>query len=1132
MEYIKTVFVSCLISICFFNSPLKAQEAFLSSGEWVKLSFPGSGIYKITYSDLINYGFEVSNLNPKNIHLYSVQGTEIPVKNGSIKSSADELSIYIEGEADGKFDANDYIIIYKKGVQGVHFNGNRFAHFINQYSNTSFAILGYNGLVGKRMNVNVKPNLTSPKNIQTNWNVRYHDSNLVNPLHMGRMWLGEKLGNESLTRSFEEKNVNASDTGILYYRTAAALQDDTGSLIVKVNQVNTRDKLRVIYPKDEAAYTYLRSIRIPNLSSTTNIQLVLNRKNTQSSAYLDYYELQYPSALEFTENQFYINSSALYSGNLNGAWFDFSQSDNRYSFINVTNDTAPSMLYSEINAGKTRFAIAANESFTQAIGFIKDNLPAPNLAERLTNKNILAAADDANLIIITHPDFINQANELAKYRRMNDKLSVAVVTPQEIYNVFSGGQQDLMALRNYLRFKYEKTISTPNQLKYVLLLGAASYDFKDVIPNNTNFIPIYHSTGEIYPSAFCLDDFLGYFEMGKGDPEVDKNKLIVTIGRIPARKASDANGVIEKLKMYDGPTSLGAWRNKLSFVCDDVDDSWESEFTNESEKYTDDIKNKHPHIKFNKIYADAYKQSTNGNNEKYPDVSNSIIDAFEKGSLLINYQGHGGEKGWAQESIFDIPMVNNLTNKKNMPVLFTATCEFSRYDNPELQSAGELSLLNPNGGAIALMTTTRLVYVAGNSLINEAFWTKYGFPEPNEPIPTLGELYAKMKNRPNPTSEDKKFALLGDPSMTLAFPKHLIYVDSINGESIIEYRDTVKAFSVVRLKGHINERLKGLMADFNGKMEVEILDKPIKKVTLNNDKVGGNIPFELENSIIYKGSVSVVDGKFELMFSVPKDISYEFGEGRAMFYADNGVTDAAGSWIFNIGGSQSINDIDSVGPTVKAYMQDTFFVDGTSILENAAFVGSVFDKSGLNATGSGIGRDMMLILDPGTENEKVFMVNDYFNYDNNSFQKGMIKFDFSNLTPGSHEIECKVWDIYNNSGSDRVQFEVVPGRHLELLEHTIFPNPALITEPLSLKLRHNLAGEDLIITTEIFDVMGRRVTKSEINELFANSQFSIPLFNSDTDNLPRLLSGVYIYKIKVTTADGLSEIVGGKFILR
>ncbi len=1125
------IVLSCLTALNLVH----AQTGILESGKWIQLEFKQTGVYKITYNDLKSYGFEVGDFNPKKLHFYAVQGPQTSLVNGEIQNSAIEIPIFVAGEDDGKFDQSDYILIYKQTVKDYQVVNSQIQHFNNFYSSKSYGVFGYNAIDGKRLTTKNQEFPFVGELIDVTQKVIFHDSDIINPTTMGNYWVGEKLGNETLERTFIERISEKADSVTMRLSLGISMYDDTGSIFVDVNGSRRMLYLRQNNPDNEAVYDLSIDISVPKIASNEiRLTLKLNRNNSKSGAYLNFYRIVYQEPIEIIQNQSVIVNQALWSHDTNKI-VSVGAINSNFRFWDVSDAYVPQNLKTfEVNS-KTFIGLADTMMVKKVQSFNVSELTSPLFVRNITNQNLLS--EQADMVIISHPDFVDAAKELAAFRQDTSRtnanyIRVKVVEPQQVYNEFSGGQQDLMAFRWYLRALQAKFPSKP--LKYVLIMGAASFDMQNRIANNTNFVPIYHSSGYFKTQVFCLDDVIGYFEKGKGDPETtNSNKMALSIGRIPCRTIAEAKAVVNKIKAYENPKSLGSWRNKITFVTDDVDKdhSWETIFTNQSENYARSILNAYPNLRINKVYADAYSQVTNGNNQKYPGVSSSINSAMSDGTLMMNYQGHGGEKGWAQEQFLDIPMINSWKNIQNMPILFTATCEFSRFDDPNFQSAGELTLLNPNGGAIALMTTTRLVFVSGNSDINNAFWTKFGFPKPDEEMPTLGEMYTKLKNRPKTQyeSEDTKFALLGDPSMRLAFPRHLIQIDSINGESVNTFNDTVGAFSVIHLKGHVNERLKGKMSNFNGTLEAEIYDKPSTKFTLNNDKAGGEMSFLAENGIIYKGSVSVKNGEFSLYFTVPKDIAYNFGEGRAVFYAQNGETDASGSWKFMIGGSKKIIEIDSVGPHVAAFMNDTTFKNGGKVYKNTKFVGRVFDKSGINATGSGIGRDLEIIIDPETEKEQSFVVNQFFKYDNNSYQRGTIEFELSDLSPGKHMIRCNAWDIYNNSGNGYVEFEVVPGRTFEIMEHGVKPNPS-DGQNISFWINQNLAGEDLQIQWKIYNSMGSEIASGSNTEYAATSVFNALVWDGSSNSGNQTNSQIYFYKIQVTTTDGLSKIVSGKFI--
>ena len=1122
--------VIALIAFLLFNngfSQFTGEKQPFAEGKWVALSVDEGGFFKVSFSDLKEYGLTPSQINPKTLRLFASQGTGYPDVNGTVTSSMPEIPIWVEGEADGSFDAEDFILFYIKPL--VHFEPEnlRFKKERHQYANKITAYLGSNNQTeGKRANKAQGNTQNEVPIIYGGCILNVFEKDLQNPLGMGRVWLGEKLGNETLTRTYPNQIPQGTDSTWLRFRIGASMVDETGNLGIKYGSQDFDLFLRRNISGDENIYTQEFQLKTTETGDFP-IVLTLSRNNSQSAAYLDYVQFQSFAKHESVSAKSWFYPQLANENLTNGIVFEFPGEINDRIVWDVSNPYNPVILISQNKAGSQHYY---NPKPINSAHLMVDRIAqisAPVLRRSILHSDINDKI--ASTIYITSPNFLSTLKGI-DWNAINPDSKI--ISTQEIYDQYSGGEPDLGAIRAYLRFLYAnyKDVNGKAILKYVTLVGAASYDFFDRLPGNTNFVPIYQSLGENKTSNFSLDDYIGYLTEGEGDPRLDQSKLDVIIGRVPARSENEIVQFFEKRKNYLSTKSLGSWRSRITFVTDDVDDSWEKEFTYESEDYANFIAKNHPYLKVNRIYADAFVQKTNGNNEAYPDVNNAIKKSFEEGSLFINYQGHGGETGWGQEAFFDIPTINSLTNPYNLPVLFTATCEFSRFDNPVLQSAGEKTLFRKNGGAVALMTTTRTVWVSGNSIINDAFWKNYGFPKPNEPIPTLGELYGRMKNRPRLNSEDNKFALLGDPSMKLAFPEHVVDIDSINGIAYENFMDTLKAFAVLKVKGHITERLKGIMSDFNGILEVEIFDKPLQQFTLNNDNSGINIPFETESSIIYKGKVTVTNGRYEFAFAIPKDISYQVGEGRCIFYAYNEVTDASGFWKFNIGGSSPINFVDTMGPTVKAYMGDTLFVNGGNVQSETQFVGRVFDPNGLNATGSGIGRDMVLTVDPGTSEEMSFVVNEFFSYDANSYQKGTITFPLSDLKPGKHKAHIKVWDIFNNSGTSEVDFYVGPARELHISDSKAIPNPINSMENLRFSLNHNMANEDLTLNIEIFTISGSKVYENETFIWSAPSKITIPENQDDWFGGFDLPSGLYIYQIQLLTQDGLSDRVSGKLI--
>lgn len=1116
---------ACAFSLLF--SIADAAPGPISTGIWVKLRIPTEGVYKLEYADLQAAGFDLNALNTASIQLRGHQCGMLPETNGLHEGGLPQIPIWVEDGGDGKFNLGDFLLFYAGSNTKWSLNRNTgyFEHTKNFYSDEGYLYLGVGSDPGLR--IQTLPEVTIAPTFTHNdyYALKFHDSDIFNPAEMGRTWLGERLGNEGLERNFElALPSDGADSAYVKVSYAGAMVNEAGSISITVNGKKNSQGFSPLNKdfEDFRMATFSGMHAAP--ADKVSVKMELVRPNIQSLAWMDFIEVnqlrpaQTNNGPVVLRHPSYFVTTALVETRIAGS--------NPFVW-EISNERIPAAIPAKNAGSYTYFRTFGSNKGKAFVAFSVANCLKPGIVGALENADILAG-DPADFIIISHPDFKNAASELAEFRRTNNGLKVKVVSPASIYKEYSCGMQDVVAIRDYLRDEYQKAASLGGKLKYVLLMGTTSYDMKNRVQGNTNFIPSYHLNSYYKSQTFCLDDFFAFLDTIHGNPADGKSIMKVAIGRIPCRTQSEANGVVQKLKRYASPLSLGPWRTELAFVCDDVDDKWEREFVDESEKYSIEIDQEHSDLLINKVYADAYKQQSTGNTEKYPDVSNAITRYMNNGVLLLNYQGHGGEKGWAQEGVLTVPMINNWENPYRMPVLFTATCEFSRFDNPHLQSGGELALLNANGGAIALLTTTRLVYVSGNSQINNDFWTQYGFPDAGDPVPTVGEIYQRMKNRPSTTSEDNKFALLGDPSMRLQFPEHAVVLDSINGKDAQAFSDTMKAFSVVRLKGHIEARTGGKMTDFNGNLWVKFFDKPQTRYTLDNDQNNIKIPFKDQTSYIFKGEVSVIGGDFQIVFSVPKDIAYNVARGKLYLYAHNNVTDASGSGHFLVGGSESSISPDEMGPVVRLFMNDTLFRNGGDVESNALFLAKVYDPSGINATGAGIGRDMTVTLDPGTDAETSFTVNDYFSYDLNSYRRGLVQFPLEGLTFGKHVIRFKIWDIHNNSTEREITCVVLDPDAFRISESKAYPNP--FQDGVTLSFTHNLAGNDVIAAIRIFDAQGRRLVERDQQLTEITSTESRLQWDGTIENGYTVENGMYLFQVELTTADGRKASFSGKII--
>jgi hypothetical protein len=481
--------------------------------------------------------------------------------------------------------------------------------------------------------------------------------------------------------------------------------------------------------------------------------------------------------------------------------------------------------------------------------------------------------------------------------------------------------------------------------------------------------------------------------------------------------------------------------------------------------------------------------------------------------LFINYTGHGGELGWCAENVLQISDINSWTNFNTLPVFITATCEFSRFDNPTMTSAGELVLLNDNGGGIALLTTTRLAFAQSNLTLNRRIYDTLFRANPGN-YPRLGDLIRFSKTPSN--SNIRNFVLLGDPALAIAFPKYDVVTETINGEPVEVFSDTLKANSMVTVTGYVADFTgeHNVIDSFNGELFPVLYDKAVTLTTLGNDPKSSPAQFELQDRILYQGKASVVDGKFSFSFVIPKDISYQYGNGKLSYYAADSLADAGGYFNeFILGGYDQTTSIDDVGPQIDLFLNDSLFLNGSKINASPVMFAKLEDPGGINTSGNGIGHDIVATLDG--ESSNAIVLNKYFEPELDDFTSGYITYPFSNLAMGNHSLELKAWDMYNNSSSTTIEFFVSDSIGVDLSQVYNYPNP-FNSDGTYFTFRHNQFGEELSVEIDIYDFSGQLVTTIKPQTVITNGYTIDPIYwNGEDRGGSKLGPGFYIYKIKV-----------------
>ncbi len=1103
------------------RNPNATYQSVLSSGDIYKIKVNKTGIHKIDRTLLESQlGINVSNINPKKIKIYGNRGGRIPEANSAHRDDdLKQLSIYIHGEADGKFDAGDYILFYAEGADLWSWNDTdktyRFDKNIYDEFNYYFIKIDQeDGLrVAKAAEITATPDI-----IVSNYDMlqRLEDDrvNLLGSFQQtegsGKDWYGDVFN------SVKERKYNSSfdftgliiDSILQVEMAFAGRGSSSSSVTLKVGErTYTRNLGGVNLTNYEGDYA--RRIVIKELLKTTNpipeVSVSYPMASSDFAGWLDYIQIIHNRTLHVPINgQFSFRSrhTALYPT----AAFEFGQQNNEVVW-DVTNPYTPIIMPV---SGKT-LTFNTGNTVREFVAHHLDNGAYEPVGMGKINLQNLHALNDEDMIIVYHAKFRDEAKRLADFRAKQSGMKILLAETEQIYNEFAGGKADPGAIRDMARLLLYRN---PN-FRYLLLLGDGSYDYKGLdksIPYE-NFVPVYETDQSLAPIySYPSDDFYGLLGDTEGVGLV--GGLDLYIGRIPVRSTDEAKAVIDKIIHYEtSPKSLGDWRIKTGYVGDDED-------SNIHVRDMDDIartdEQRHQLYTQQKVYIDAYKQVSTSGEKRYPDANKAINDQIFKGQLSMTYLGHGGPLGWAQERILTIPDIESWTNIDNLTLLITATCSFGAYDNPSKISPAEAALINPKGGAIALMTTTRAVYTNTNKeLTNETH--EQLLKKVNGQAPTLGYIMTEGKNKRYTDSDfrvnARKFVLLGDPSVPLALPKYNVVTEKINGKDAALNTDTINALQKVVISGYVGDEQNQLIPDFNGTIYVTVYDKKSQLRTLNNDVQSPAFPFTMYKNVLFKGTATVANGQWNISFRTPKNIDYSIGSGRIAYYAHDGHSrDAAGYYNdILIGGSS--NDIikDDQPPLVAAYMNDENFVTGGVTNANPVLLLNLSDDLGINVTGNAIGQDITAVLDG--DNKNIFILNDFYEAKKDDYTSGVVRFPLNKLAPGSHFITAKAWDISGNSAETRIDFEVADLSDNSLTRVINYPNP--FTSQTQFQFEHNLVNTEIEILINIYTITGRLI-KSITETKYSNSfRVNNIMWNGRDDFESDIARGVYLYKIQV-----------------
>lgn len=1101
-----------------------AAESVLRSGKWHKISVTENGIYRLSYNELKKMG-----IDPNKAQVYGYGG------HLQAEDFSDQERPYLDDLPKVAMYRNDnqgYLLFYAKGLHRWYYDPSRnmFVQEVNHYSNEACYFVGESpdGQCLMQTAAEAGP-ATQVSRHYTDYLL--HENDWTNLGSTGRQCFGESfISTTQQTFNF--------DLGEHFYpeeKAQALIEFAAGNTVRSTcfayvnNQLLGSMSFKEISTGDNYTYARQESLQRSFTCTTPQLSLSLDYKNggsTPKAAYLDKITLNMRKSLCGDQAVvLFRDPKTLDTGGC--VEYRIAQASEHHIVLDLSNTQAPCLVPTYMDNGELCFRASAEQLKEFALVNVKASLPAPKKKGEIKNQN-LHALGAQDLVIITHSDFIEEAETLAEAHRQYSQLRCVVIDAEQIYNEFSSGTPDATAYRRFMKMLYDRAESEADLPKSLLLFGDGVYDNRLITNsfsyggNRPNKLLTYQSEESLIgTSSYVSDDYFALLDDNEG-AFIPQDKIDIGVGRFPVRTKIEAQTAIEKSINYLKNKDKGPWKNNICFLADDGDNN---AHVGHADALADIVSLAHPQFNQNKIYVDAFNRENSASGSKTPDANRRFKQLLNNGLLMLNYSGHGSTTAWTEEGLLSITDIKEMKNTR-LPLWVTATCDFCRYDDVST-SGGEQIFLNENGGAIAMVTTSRVVYSGPNFTLNKAFVQEV-FQKKDGKRRSLGEILCATKQSSSLYNDRNKlnFALIGDPAIKLSHPDYQIEITSIDHRPINPERpETLKALSLVSMQGRILNTQGQVAEDFEGIIYPTVYDSEETAYTLGNN--GNDIfPYHERNKVLYSGKASVKNGCFDFAFIMPKDLSYSNKHGLVNLYAYSldGDTEAQGVFEdFIVGGTNDMAAKDSIGPEIRLFLNDTLFCDGGKTNVNPTLIAFLSDSSGLNASGNSIGHDLMLTID----GEEKYNLNQYYESDIDSYTSGTLSFNLPELEEGYHELTLKAWDMQNNSSQARLSFYVEKGYASKIFDIAFEQNEAMA----SFIFTHNRPQVWMTAEMRVFDLSGRLQWQSSESMINKGNTSDRIEWNYIGNNGLRIEDGLYICQLIVRTNDNEEAVISRKIVI-
>lgn len=1087
--------------MAFCGVTVAQSQSVLSTGRWWRLSVSEEGVYGITPRDIP----ALLGVNIDSIAVYGRDGAMLSTEN-HLTSTADLQSLHVDirdRNGNHRFDADDELLFFGEGAGGWGYDNElkRWTFTPHAYANENCYYLTVNATETTR--IATVPAVEADTVMSTHTVVARRDNDLVNIYQSGQVWLGEKFSTSQPQRSVEVRLPGSGISDVKVRYAVASLSTAQATFTFNTSGLSRQETTNEYSP-------YRTAIdRITTNQSAYTFNIRFSPSENAGLGYLDFIELNAYATLAYSggqalvRNDRHLGSTARFTmSGLNSArvWEVTNHEDVREMEVSSNG-------WSDNTLKARKYVVFDEYSY----------LTPSDIAE-IENQN-LHGAPQADMVIVTLEAYRSQAERLAGLHEVFDGLTTLVVSDQEVFNEYSSGKKDPMAIRSLLRDLKSRYTSRPP--RYLALFGKGTYDNRNLLGDNTPTMVTYETpySFDSEGASYASDDMLGYLSpYGHGS---STETLEVSVGRLPAKNESEATLLVDKVERYltrvdlEDETNRGDWRNYVALLADDADPgrSGDTIFAHSSETIAKALKTTMPQINIDRLYADAYHQESGSIGSYYPDLNNALRQRINYGCLLLNYIGHGSAAYIGTERFIEPSHIANYTNGDRMPFFVTSTCSYGRFDQVGEQCGAELCVLAPSA-MIGVISATRPISHIERFNRDVVLFAL-------DPANTVGDALRMAKNR---TSTSMAICLLGDPALRLSQPSNRVKVTHINADPVDDINDVqADVLSRVTVRGEIQDSNGVRIDDFNGTVYPIVFDREMRSSTLANDNPGTEVAFWQQKTVLYRGSHEVKNGCFEYSFLVPRDVSYQYAYAKLSHYAKSASEHATGSFTHLKLGGMSDTVIDAnLAPDIRLYIGDTNFHAGGLTGPSPTLVALLSDSAGINV-GTGLGHDITAVLD-GNPNGLI-VLNDLYQPDITDSRSGSVAYTLRDLAPGRHTVTVKAWNIFGVSSTASIPFVVRGADTLCFSNLDAIPNPS--STRMTLSLRVNVPDAIASAELEIYNSRGQMAYRC--TPTVSAEGFIVGPVVWDVSAVP---PGLYLARMVVTDTDGETHQATTKCIVR